>query len=258
MAFVGMVGYFINNSTEQTNKVSFKAAGLKYREQYTIEKIKNLPDMPVGEKQQKNTYLSKSMRTEFSKNQTIINKNNLVAETKKDENSAKISLTKVKPEPSFLIKNTKSDLQVLSSFDCVKAIPTVLKNYISNKFVNEYGRSHKDFRSEYRVDETLPLLGKINLNCGTDQNCSASFQYDKQYGLSTTANKTYLRDDVFYCCPSVHKLANRTISDICKRARTVVGKSVFRESKNSALLERVIKLIRCFIKGSFNLVFNCK
>ena len=123
-----MVGYFINYSTGQTNKVSFKAAGFKYREQYTIEKITNLPDMPIEE-------------------------------------------AKVKVKQSFTVKNTESDLQVLSSFDCVKAIPTVLIDYISNTFVNEYGRSHRDFHSEHRIDETLPLLEKYNLNCDINQNC---------------------------------------------------------------------------------------
>ena len=133
MASVWMVGYFINYSTEQTNKVSFKAAGFKYREQYTMEKIKNLPDMPIEEEKQKNTNSSKSMQNEFNNNQVLINKNNLIAETKKDENFTKTSLAKVKVKQSFTAKNTESDVQVLSSFDCVKAIPTVLIDYISHK-----------------------------------------------------------------------------------------------------------------------------
>ena len=39
MGSIVMVAYFINYSTEQTNKVSFKAAGIKYREQYTISEV---------------------------------------------------------------------------------------------------------------------------------------------------------------------------------------------------------------------------
>ena len=110
-------------------------------------------------------------------------------------------------------------------------------------FLSEYGRSHKDFHFQNKIDETLPLLKQFNINCGIDQNCSSSFQYDKQYGLNTTADNTFLRKDVFYCCPSVQSSTNETISNICKRAQTVVGKSVFRDSKDSTFLGRVTNFL---------------
>ena len=124
----------------------------------------------------------------------------------------------------------------------LKSIPTVLLDYISNTFLNEYGQSHEDFHFQYNIDETLPLLKELNVNCGVDQKCSTSFQYDKQYGLNTTAEKIYQRNDIFYCCPSVHHKRNLTISNVCNRAHEVVGKSVFRESKDSSFLGRVIEL----------------
>ena len=110
-------------------------------------------------------------------------------------------------------------------------------------FVNEYGRSHKDFHSQNRIESTLPLLKQFNISCGSDQNCSSLFQYDKQYALNTTADNTYLRENVFYCCPSVHSTTNETISKVCKHAQTVAGKSVFRESKDPTFLGRVTKVL---------------
>ena len=208
MGSVVMVAYFINYSTEQTNKVSFKAAGIKYKEQYTISEV-----------------VTRREETEKHKNSTSSSLTTEIKQPVAGEN-AKIS----------------SDLQVLSSFDCAKSIPTVLLEYVSNTFLNEYGRSHKDFHSQNIIGETLPLLKQLNINCGIDQKCSTLFQYDKPYGVSTTGDKTYVREDVFYCCPSVHSMTNQTISDVCKRAQTIVGKSIFRESKNSTFLGRVITL----------------
>ena len=239
LALIGIVAYFMNLSTEKTNKVSFKAAGLKYREYFTIEDIHfSVPDIPIEEKQSKNTSSSTSMKNYENQNST--NKNNSIAETEQDKNSTK-SLTEVR---KLYVESTKisPDLQALSSFDCVKSIPAVLMEYISNTFLNEYGQAHTDFHSQYETDETLPLLKAFNIDCSTDQNCSTSFQYDKQYGLNTTADSTYRRQEVFYCCPSTHILTNQTISDICERGQSVVGKSVFRESKDSTFLERVIEL----------------
>ena len=223
LASIGMVAYFINYSTEQTKKVSFKAARLEYRKHYTVEVIMSPPVMPTKEKQLNTKSLS-SAKPE-GKNQTIVTKINSVNKPEQAENTEIIR-----------------DLQVLSSFDCVKSIPTVLLDYLSNMFLSEYGRSHQDFHSAHKVDERLPLLKSFSINCDMDQNCSTSFQYDKQYGVSTTADKTYSRKDVFYCCPSIHSLTNQTISDTCERAQKVVGKSGFRESKNSALLEKVNKI----------------
>ena len=159
----------------------------------------------------------------------------------KDKKPNKESLKTVVKQPMAIEKmETSSDLQVLSSFDCVKSIPAVLLDYVSSMFINEYGKSHEDFHSQYETEETLLLLEQFNVNCDIDQNCSALFQYDKQYGLNTTADKTFLKKGVFYCCPSVHSLTNQTVSDVCKQAQKIAGKSVFRESKNSTFLERVI------------------
>ena len=51
-----------------------------------------------------------------------------------------------------------------------------------------------------------------------------------------------LTEELFYCCPSVHNLTNETISEVCKRAQAIAGRSVFRESKESTFLEWVIEL----------------
>ena len=237
MVSIGMVAYFINYNTEQTNKVSFKAAGIKYKEQYTVAEVISLSDVPTEEKQQKNTSSSTLIRD--GKNRNSTDKNSPIVENERNKNSTKSTLSNWK----HFLENTgiSSDLQVLSSFDCVKSIPIVLVEYISKMFLNEYGRSHKDIHSVHRIDETIPLLKQFNINCGIDQNCSALFQYDKQYGLNTTADNTYQRKEVFYCCPSIHSSTNETISNLCKHAQTVTGKSVFRESKESAFLERVIE-----------------
>ena len=136
-----------------------------------------------------------------------------------------------------------SDLQVLSSFDCVKSIPAVLLDYVSSMFLNQYGKSHTDFHFQQKIDETLPLLKQFNISCGIEQNCSTFFQYDKQYGLNTTADKTFQRKDVFYCCPSVHNLTNATISNVCNSAQAVAQKSIFRESKDSTFLGGVIFIV---------------
>ena len=245
MASIGLVAYFMNVSTEKTNKVSFQAAGVKYKKQFIAVDVKSLPEMPTEVKQRKNTPSSKSTRDD--KNTKSTYKKSLPNETEsnrsslEDESRTNLSLTRVAKQPEESIE-TGSDLQVLSSFDCVKSIPTVLLDYISNAFLNEYGRSHEDFHFQYETDKTLPLLKQFNINCDVDQNCSASFQYDKQYGLDTTADNTYRREKVFYCCPSAHSLSNETVSDICKRAQTVAGKSVFRENKDPTFLESVIKL----------------
>ena len=226
MASIGLVAYFMNVSTEKTNKVSFQAAGVKYKKQFIAVDVKSLPEMPTEVKQRKNTPSSKSTRDD--KNTKSTYKKSLPNETEsnrsslEDESRTNLSLTRVAKQPEESIE-TGSDLQVLSSFDCVKSIPTVLLDYISNAFLNEYGRSHEDFHFQYETDKTLPLLKQFNINCDVDQNCSASFQYDKQYGLDTTADNTYRREKVFYCCPSAHSLSNETVSDICKRAQTVAG-----------------------------------
>ena len=242
MASMAMVAYFINYSTEKTNKISFKAAGLKYREYFTTQDIQ-LSVPSVEEKQRKNTSSYTSMQNYENQNST--NNNNSIAETEvteQNKNSTKSTLTEVR-KPYVESKEISTDLQVLSSFDCVKSIPAVLMEYVSNTFLNEYGQAHKDFHSQYEADETLPLLKAFNIDCSIDQNCSTSFQYDKQYGLNTTADNTYRREEVFYCCPSAHISTSQTVSDICKRGQSIVGKSVFRESKDSTFLERVIEFV---------------
>ena len=254
IASSAVVAYFLNNSTEQTNRVSYKAAGLKYKEQYTVADLLSLPVNLIEEKQHKKTYLL-SGRSDESQNSK--NKHNLASETQQsvqqlltnffqaveDEKPTNSSLARETKQPNAVdMAEMSSDLQVLSSFDCVKSIPTVLLDYISTLFLNEYGKSHDDFHSQNSIDEAIPLLKQFNINCGVGQNCSTMFQYDKQYGIDTTADNTFLREDVFYCCPSVHSSTNETISNICKRGQTVTGKSVFRESKDSTFMGRVIEL----------------
>ena len=244
MTSIGIVAYYMNHSTEQTNKVSFKAARIKYREQYRVEEIMSPPVVSTNKKQRQNT--SSFALIQNAKYPNSTNKPNLVAETTKtDETLTNSSLTKPVVKQSIAVKKTliSSDLQVLSSFDCIRSIPAVLLDYTSNMFLNEYGQSHKDFHSLHRINETLPLLKRFNINCDVDQNCSTSFQYDKSYGVSTTGDETYIKQDLFYCCPSVHNETDQAISDVCKRAQKIVGKSIFRESKNSTFLERVIELI---------------
>ena len=254
MASIGMVAYFINYSTEQTSKVSFKAAGLQYRKHFTFTETSSLPGVTVGEKQHQ--IRSSSELIVHGKSQNSTKKNSLVAKTEQAKTSTKSVLTTAEKE-SEAKENLKAstDLQVISSFDCVKSIPTVLLDYMSTMFLNEYGQSHTDFHSQYRIDETLPLLKQFNISCGIDQNCSTLFQYDKQYGLSTTADNTFLRKEVFYCCPSVHSSENETISNICKRAQKIAGKSVFRESKDSTFLGWVIKVVFFIIRSKVLLTF---
>ena len=236
MASMGMVAYFINYSTEKTNKISFKAAGLKYREHFTVEEIMSVPVKPIEEKEREGKSSSLSVRNHDNKNST----KNSIAKTDQGKNSTYSTFTEVR---KVSLDNTEisSDLQVLSSFDCVKSIPAVLIEYVSKTFLNEYGKAHKDFHSQYETDETLPSLKAFNIDCSIDQNCSTSFQYDKQYGLDTTADNSYRREEVFYCCPSAHSLTNQTISDVCEHGQSIVGKSVFRESKESTFLEWVIE-----------------
>ena len=229
-ALVGTIAYFISSSTEQTNKVSFKAAGLNYKKHFIVPGMLGIPDTST-----------EKIQTPEQKVQEIL-KNFFQA--LKDENSTNSSLTRETKQSEAEEKMEMDlDLQVISNFDCVKSVPSVLVNYLSTMFQNEYGRSHKDFHSQHKIDEPLPLLKQFNINCGIDQNCSSSFQYDKQYGLNTTADNTFLRKDVFYCCPSVQSSTNETISNICKRAQTVVGKSVFRDSKDSTFLGRVTNFL---------------
>ena len=185
------------------------------------------------------------------KSQNSVKQNNLEALVKQVKNStkSKFSMAKIQPVTTEKLK-LSSDLQVLSSFDCVKIIPAVLLEYMSKMFLNEYGRSHIDFHSKQKIDEALPLLKQLDINCGIDQNCSTLFQYDKQYGLHTSSDKTFQRKGLFYCCPSVHSLTNATISSVCKRAQTFAQKSTFRESKDPTFLERVIEVchhIRTFL-----------
>ena len=226
IALIGMVAYFINSSSEETKKVSFKAAGLKYKQYFTFTEIVSRPE--VRYKNTSSSYILEiyGISTQNGTIQNTTNKNSSMAETVARENMV-----------------ISSDLQVLSSFDCVKSIPTVLLEYLSNMFLNEYGRSHKDFHSQQRIDEELPLLEKFSINCDVDQNCSALFQYDKQYGLKTSADNMYQREEIFYCCPSVHFPSNEPISNVCKRAQAVVEKSVFRESKESTFLERPLNFL---------------
>ena len=242
MASIGMIAYFINSSTEQTNQVSFKAAGVKYKEHFTFNEVLSLPDVHIEEKQRKNMSSSTSMRNDISKNTTY--KNNLVSEAKQGKKSANSMFSMAEKQPvAKESKKISTDLHVLSSFDCVKSIPTVLLDYISNTFLNEYGRSYDDFHSLQKMKETVPLLKHLNINCGIDQNCSTLFQYNKQYGLDTTADKTYNRKEIFYCCPSFHNSIDETTSNVCKRAQSIAEKSVFRESKTSTFLGRVNKLV---------------
>ena len=239
MTAIGITAYFISFSTEQTNKVSFKAAGLKYKEQYKVAEAITRSDVFIEENQRKNISLSTSMRNRKTQNST--NENSSIAKAKKVKNSKLTSVERQSEARESL--QISLDLRMLSSFDCVKSIPTVLIEYMSTMFINEYGRSQKDFHSQYRMEETLPLLKQFNINCGIDQNCSTLFQYDKQYGLNTAADNTYQRKEVFYCCPSIHSSTNETISNVCKRAQLVAGKSIFRESKDSKFLELVIELV---------------
>ena len=229
MALAGIIAYFINYSTEQTNKVSFKAAGVKYKQHFVVSELSSLADTPADKKQTPEQKVQEILKNFF--------------QALKHQNSTNSSFSRVIKQP--IVKETteiSSDLQVFSSFDCVKSIPTVLLDYISNTFLDEYARSHTDFHFQYRLDETLPLLKNLNINCDIDQNCSTSFQYDKQYGLNTTGDNTYQRKELFYCCPSVHISKDEPISNICKRAQTLTGKSIFRESKDSAFMERVNEL----------------
>ena len=231
---IGLVAYFINLSTEQTNKVSFKSAGLQYRKYFKAVEIMSLPDTSIEENQTPRKYVRKILKKVFVNGTEHL----MSVEEPKSINA---SLKRVVKEPlATETPEISSDLKVLSSFDCVKSIPKVLLDYISNMFISEYGRSHQDFHSQNKIDETLPLLKQFNINCGVDQNCSASFQYDRQYGLNTSEDKTYVTKDVFYCCPKDHSLTNKiSISDVCEVAKTIDGKSVFRESKESTFLERV-------------------
>ena len=241
---IGLVAYFINLSTEQTNKVSFKSAGLQYRKYFKAVEIMSLPDTSIEENQTPRKYVRKILKKVFVNGTEHL----MSVEEPKSINASlkrvvKESLATETPEIS-------SDLKVLSSFDCVKSIPKVLLDYISNMFVSEYGRSHKDFHSQNIIEETLPLLKQFNLNCGVDQNCIISFQYDKKYGLNTTADNTFLTKDVFYCCPSAHSSKNETISNLCKRAQTVSEKSIFRESKESSFLGRVTEFSHVLVEAS--------
>ena len=230
MALAGIIAYFINYSTEQTNKVSFKAAGVKYKQHFKVSELSSIPDTPAVKKQKPERKKQKILKNAF--------------QAFKDGNSTNSSFTKeVKQTQSEENLKIGLDLRVFSSFDCVKSIPTVLLDYTSTMFRNEYGKSHKDFHSEYEIEETIPLLEKFNINCDIDQNCSALFQFDKHYGLHTSADKTFKRNELFYCCPSVHSLTNVTITNACKSAQTAARKSIFRESKDSTFLGEVILVV---------------
>ena len=230
MALAGIIAYFINYSTEQTNKVSFKAAGVKYKQHFKVSELSSLPDLPADKKQKPERKKQKILKNAF--------------QAFNDGNSTNSSFTKeVKQSQSEENLEVGLDLRVFSSFDCVKSIPTVLLDYTSTMFRNEYAKSHKDFHSEYEIEETIPLLEKFNINCDIDQNCSALFQFDKHYGLRTSADKTFKRNELFYCCPSVHSLTNVTINNACKSAQTAARKSIFRESKDSTFLGGVILVV---------------
>ena len=112
-ALIGLAAYFMNVSTEQTNKVSFKAAGLKYREMFTDTKAMSLLDVPFEEKQQKNR------STQDYKSQNSTNKNNTESENEQHKISSLTTTVLNQPGAVEMTKIT-SDLQVLSSFDCVK------------------------------------------------------------------------------------------------------------------------------------------
>ena len=230
MALAGIIAYFINYSTEQTNKVSFKAAGVKYKQHFKVSELSSIPDTPADKKQTPEEEVKEILKNFF--------------QALNDGNSTNSSFAKeLKQSQSEENLKTGLDLQVFSSFDCVKSIPTVLLDYTSTMFRNEYGKSHKDFHSEYEIEETIPLLEKFNINCDIDQNCSALFQFDKHYGLHTSADKTFKRNELFYCCPSVHSLTNVTINNACKSAQTAARKSIFRESKDSTFLGGVILVV---------------
>ena len=231
IATIGIVGYFISSSTEQTSKVSFKAAGLKYKQQLRVE---SLQDLPIEEKQAPKKHVRKVLK------KVLINGTDYFMSLKVNKTTNTSSKRVVKRPVDMM--EMSSDLQLLSSFDCVKSIPTILLDYVSNMFVNEYGKSHTDIHFLHRFDEKLPLLKQFSINCDNKYSCSTLFQYDKQYGLKTTADNTYQKKDVFYCCPSVHNTTSETISNICKHAQTVARKSIFRESKASTFLGRVIEL----------------
>ena len=259
MASIGMVAYFINFSNEQTNKISFKAAGVKYKEQLTVV---SPPDAPIEQKQRPRKY----ERTVLKK--VFVNGTDYFMSLKAKELTNTSSNRVVNYPIAIETTEISSDLQVLSSFDCVKSIPTILLDYMSNMFVNEYGRSHSDFHSQNRIDETLPLLKHFNINCDADQNCSTLFQYDKQYGLNTTADNAYQRNELFYCCPNIHSSTNEKISNVCKHAQKIARKSVFRESKDSTFLEWVTELaitsywqqltVECSLSCNFKLSNICK
>ena len=230
MALAGIIAYFINFSTERTNKVSFKAAGVKYKQHFIVSKPSSLPDTPADKNQ-----------TPEQKVQAILEN---FFQALNDGNSTNSSFTKeVKQSKADENMEIDLDLQVLSSFNCTKSTPSVLLDYISTMFLNEYGLSHKDIHSVHEIDTTIPLLKQFNINCGIDQNCSALFQFDKHYGLHTSADKTFKRNELFYCCPSVHSLTNVTITNTCKRAQTAARKSIFRESKDSTFLGGVILVV---------------
>ena len=62
MVSIGMIAFITNSSTEQTNKISFKAAGVKYKEHFTVPKTFS-QDVPIEQKQRKNTSSSTSRGT---------------------------------------------------------------------------------------------------------------------------------------------------------------------------------------------------
>ena len=109
MASIGMVAYFMNFSTEQTKKVSFKAAGVKYKEQLTVV---SLPDTPIEQKQRPKKY----ERTVLKK--VFVNGTDYFMSLKVKE-LTNTSSNRVVKHPIETMK-ISSDLQVLSSFDCVK------------------------------------------------------------------------------------------------------------------------------------------
>ena len=80
MALIGMLAYFINSSTEKTSKVSFKAAGVKYKEHFTVSGIFSHPDKPIDKK----------LTSELKVQEILTN----FFEALKDENSTNSSSTR--------------------------------------------------------------------------------------------------------------------------------------------------------------------
>ena len=84
----------------------------------------------------------------------------------------------------------------------------------------------------------MPQLNNVQISCTLGLPCHTFFEYDKHRGLNSTYDKKYLRENIFYCCPSVDYFNNVTVAE-CNDSKIIITKSTFRESKKPFLLERL-------------------